>query len=160
MIGREAVDRGIRDETAVMARLRGWGWGVIPFGQGAWNPDESTTGDPLVLEAVRTSRNPIRHAPDILAGCPRRGVTFVEVVNCGTWERRALELAKMEALTEWAHVAPVWLVDVSDWRVWRHEAGWADSALSDATRQGRGSGDPWCLFTRRDGRPFGEVFAI
>jgi len=159
VIGREAVDRGLVDEGRVRLALMENGWGVVPFGQGAWNPEECPAGNALVLDAVRRTRKPIRHAPDLLVGCPRRGVGFVEVVNCGTWERRALELAKMEALSEWAHIAPVWVVDVSDWRAWRHEAGWADSALSDATREGRGSGDPWCLFTRRDSLPFGEVFA-
>ena len=156
--GRELIDRGVIAEHSVAQALLGLGWGVVPFGQGAWNPAESPHGNTLVLDAVRRTRKPIRHAPDMLAGCPRRGVALVEVVNCGTWKRRALELAKLEALSEWSHIAPVWIVDVSDWRAWQHVAGWADSALSDATRDGRGTGDPWCLFTRRDGRPFNEVF--
>ena len=159
MIGREAVDRGRVDEHRVVVELVARGWGCVPFGQGAWNPDETPGfGNAAVLAAIRATHGALRHAPDILTA---RGTDtrFVEVVNCGTWERRALELAKMEALSEWAHIAPVWVVDVSDWRTWRHVPGWAYEAVSDVSRDGRGSGDPWCLYRRR-GRDaaFTEVF--
>jgi hypothetical protein len=154
---RDAVARGAADEWEVATALRERGWGVERFGQGVWS-------DPMLLEALRATETPLRHAPDLLAGRPDPrpgyGRCFVEVVNCPTPEHtdRSMELAKLVGLMEWGHLAPVWVVDVADWKTWPVTHMWPGTAVSPVTRQGNGSRDPYAWFSRAHDLDFVEVF--
>lgn len=155
------VAAGHADENRVADALKARGWGVCLFGIRVWDPRTSSTGNAVLWEAVRSSRWPLRHAPDLLAGHPEKGLALVEVIVGKGREQRCLEIAKLHALDAWRHVAPVAVVDTADWSAWAHSPQWPYLAETDVTRHTRnGSGDPYAWFSRQSDRPFDDLFGV
>jgi hypothetical protein len=148
------VSVGEVSEDDVARFLMDLGWTVALYGS------RLATSTPRILAALRSSRYPIRHAPDLIAARRDRGVCLVEVIHCdpARHDNRSLELSKLEALTRWSAIAPVAVVDTGDWLAWWHHPGWAAECVSDAlTRTRTGSGDPFAWFPRK-GSPAAELF--
>ena len=159
------IAAGERDEDLVRAALEARGWQLTPFGLRMFNPEQCPEyGRRAVWDAVRLSDDPMRHAPDFLAGRPTvEGARLVEVVRCdpGRHRDRCLEIAKLTANDRWAQTVPtggVWYIDLGDLLTWRHTPGWESGIVEGPTRYtNNGTGDPYAWF-RRAGSPFDDVW--
>lgn len=150
-LGMAAVVEGHRDEDRVARALEARGWLVSLYGLRTWDDGGA------MAELIRAHCPRLRHAPDLLAGHPRLGMVWVEVVNTHHVDL-CLEVAKLEADGWWDAIAPVWVVDCSTTDAWRWRCDWPELATSDVQRWGIGSGDAY-IYLRREGHvPFNEAF--
>jgi hypothetical protein len=154
------VLRGVEDEDALQVRLRAAGWGCTPFGSRMWAPETAPTGygDETLERIVNACQLPLRNAPDLLAADsdnPRP--VFIEVIRNGYDNGRvAMNVPKLAALTEWARIAPVIIVDMGHETWWWHRAGWPWEVIGDV-RAGIGSPQPWAIFLRTRERDLKEL---
>jgi hypothetical protein len=124
------------DEDKLRAFLLNRGWSADYIGQRVWSGG--------VKQAAR-AHTFLRHTPDLLIG-HHSSVFLVEVIDARGRREPFLEVAKLQALTQWSVLAPVLVADVSTRTVWLHTADWPERDLVSnvMTIHGNGgSGDPY-----------------
>ena len=151
----ELVFGAAEDEARVAAELGELGWECATYGTSLFDEQRA------ISYALRHTVYPIRHCPDLMIGRDRHAVLAEVVRPKQEGPVTNLEQDKAYDLDTWAHILPVYLIDVTNDRVWRWQPyewrAWVRRP-GHPRADVHGSGTPFVEAPSSGTRPLADVF--